>query len=342
MYVEVAMSDKHTLGPWVRRFLMEHLPDDRNLSRNTQQSYRDALRLMIVFAANRLHKKADKLLVADIDADTVRAFLRHLEEKRGCTISTRNQRLAAIHALAGFIGQRSPENLGWSAQLRSVEFNRSTHVPVGYLDKREIDVLLAVPDQSTRIGYRDHVLLLFLYNSGARADEAAQLEIGDLTLRSDGTSTLSSVRLKGKGNKVRLCPLWTATAHALREMTRGREDKDPVFLNRTGQPLTRFGIHDIVTRHARTAATSVPEMHKKKIGPHTIRHTTATHLLRAGVDINTIRAWLGHVSLDTTNVYAETDLDTKAKALGMCEQHQPPGRKRWRDNPDLLTFLAQL
>jgi site-specific recombinase XerD len=342
MYVEVAMSDKHTLGPWVRRFLMEHLPDERNLSRNTQQSYRDALRLLIVFAASRLHKKADKLLVADIDADIVRAFLRHLEEKRGCTISTRNQRLAAIHALAAFIGQRSPENLGWSAQLRSVEFKRSTHVPVGYLDKREIDVLLAVPDRSTRIGYRDHVLLLFLYNSGARADEAAQLEIGDLTLRSDGTSTLSSVRLKGKGNKVRLCPLWTATAHALREMTRGREDKDPVFLNRTGQPLTRFGIHDIVTRHARTAATSVPEMHKKKIGPHTIRHTTATHLLRAGVDINTIRAWLGHVSLDTTNIYAETDLDMKAKALGMCEQKQPSGRKRWRDNPDLLTFLAQL
>jgi integrase/recombinase XerD len=342
MSAEVAMSDKHTLGPWVRRFLMEHLPDDRNLSRNTQQSYRDALRLMIVFAANRLHKKADKLLVADIDADTVRAFLRHLEEERNCTISTRNQRLAAIHALAGFIGQRSPENLGWSAQLRSVEFKRSIHVPVGYLDKREIDVLLAVPDQSTRIGYRDHVLLSFLYNSGARADEAAQLEIDDLTLRSDGTSTLSSVRLKGKGNKVRLCPLWASTAHALREMTREREDRAHVFLNRTGQPLTRFGIHDIVTRHARAAASSVPEMQKKKVGPHTIRHTTATHLLRAGVDINTIRAWLGHVSLDTTNIYAETDLDMKAKALGMCEQKQQPGRKRWRYNPDLLTFLAQL
>jgi site-specific recombinase XerD len=336
------MSDKHTLGPWVRRFLMEHLPADRNLSRNTQQSYRDALRLMIVFAASWLHKNTDKLLVADIDADIVRAFLRHLEEERACTISTRNQRLAAVHALATFIGQRSPENLGWSAQLRSVEFKRSTHVPVCYLDKREIDALLAVPDQSTRIGYRDHVLLLFLYNSGARADEAAQLEIGDLTLRSDGTSTLSSVRLKGKGNKVRLCPLWASTAYALREIVRGHGDNERVFLNRTGQPLTRFGIHDIVTRHARTAANSVPEMQKKKIGPHTIRHTTATHLLRAGVDINTIRAWLGHVSLDTTNIYAETDLDMKAKALGMCEQKQPPGRKRWRDNPDLLTFLAQL
>src|SRR5258708_22927580 len=139
MYAEAAMNDKHTLGPWVRRFLMEHLPDDRNLSRNTQQSYRDALRLLIVFAASRLRKKADELFVADIDADLVRAFLRHLEEKRGCTISTRNQRLAAYHALAAFIGQRSPEELGWAARLRSVEFKRSTRVTVGYLDKHEID-----------------------------------------------------------------------------------------------------------------------------------------------------------------------------------------------------------
>lgn len=336
------MSDRHTLGPWVRRFLMEHLPNDRNLSRNTQQSYRDALRLLIVFAADKLRKKADRLLIADIDADLVRAFLHDLEKRRGCTISTRNQRLAAIHALATFIGQRSPEDLSWSAQLRSVQFKRAARVAVGYLDKHEIDALLAAPDRTTKIGCRDHVLLLFLYNTGARADEAAQLNIGDLTLHVGGQSKLSSVRLYGKGNKVRLCPLWASTAHALYELTNGRAENERVYLNRTAKPLTRFGVHDIVTRHARAAATSVPEMQKKKIGPHTIRHTTATHLLRAGVDINTIRAWLGHVSLDTTNVYAETDLEMKAKALGMCELKPLSGRKRWRDNPDLLTFLAQL
>lgn len=336
------MSDRHTLGPWVRRFLMEHLPDDRNLSRNTQQSYRDALRLLIVFTADKLRKKADQLLVADIDADLVRAFLHDLEKRRGCAISTRNQRLAAIHALATFIGQRSPEDLGWSALLRSVQFKRATRVAVGYLEKHEIDALLAIPDRMTKIGCRDYVLLLFLYNTGARADEAARLNISNLTLHVDGQSKLSSVRLHGKGNKVRLCPLWTSTASALHDLTNGRAENERVFLNRTANPLTRFGVHDIVTRHARTAAISVPEMQKKKVGPHTIRHTTATHLLRAGVDINTIRAWLGHVSLDTTNVYAETDLDMKAKALGMCELKQLSGRKRWRDNPDLLTFLAQL
>ena len=146
------MNDKRTLGPWVRRFLMEHLPDDRNLSRNTQQSYRDALRLLIVFAAGKMRKKADRLLLADIDADLVRVFLRHLEEERGCTISTRNQRLAACHAFAAFVGQRSPEDLGWSAQLRSVEFKRSTRVTVGYLDKHEIDALLPHPTARRRLG----------------------------------------------------------------------------------------------------------------------------------------------------------------------------------------------
>lgn len=144
------MNDKHTLGPWVRRFLMELLPDGRNLSRNTQQSYRDALRHLIMFAAGKLRKKADGLLSADIEADLVRTFLRHLEEKRGCTISTRNQRLAAIHALASLIGQRSPEDLGWSAQVRSVELKCSTRVGVGYLEKREIDALLAAPDRTTK------------------------------------------------------------------------------------------------------------------------------------------------------------------------------------------------
>jgi site-specific recombinase XerD len=342
MYVEAIMSDKNILGPWIRRFLLEHLPNDRNLARNTQKSYRDAVRLLIVFASAKLHKKADRLLVDDVSADLLRIFLRYIEEKRGCSIPTRNQRLAAIHALAGFIGEQSPEHLEWSAQLHTVGFKRSTHAPVCYLEKHEIDALLAAPDQTKRLGCRDHAMLLFLYNSGARADEVAQLDVGDLTLQSGGNSTPSSVRLRGKGGKVRTCPLWSSTSAELKEIIAGCDGKRRVFLGRCAKPLTRFGVHDIVTRHARVAMTRVPEMQKKRIGPHTIRHTTATHLLRAGVDINTIRAWLGHVSLETTNIYAETDLDMKAKALGMCEMKSQRVRKHWRDNPDLLTFLDQL
>jgi len=333
------MTDQSALGPWVKRFLLEYLPGERNFTRNTQQSYRDALRLLIVFAAGSLHKKPDQLLVEDIRADLLRKFMRHIEEVRKCSVSTRNQRLAAIHALATFIGERCPEHLPWSAAIRAIVFKRGAPVPVGYLEKNEIDALLDAPSNATWIGTRDRALLLFMYNSGARASEAAQLTVGDLRLHSTEIRQ-PFVELHGKGNKIRFCPLWVSTARELKQLTRGQADDQRVFLNRYGKPLTRFGIHDIVTRHVHRVIAEHPELRKKRVGPHTIRHTTATHLLRAGVDINTIRAWLGHVSIETTNVYAEIDLEMKAKALKMCEANGK--RKRWRDNPDLLAFLAKL
>ena len=336
------MNNSSALGSWIRRFLLEYLVGERNLARNTQQSYRDAVRLLVVFVAAKTHKKVDELLIADIDADLLRAFLRHIEEKRKCSIASRNQRLAAIHALAGFIAERCPEYLDWCAQLRTVKSKRSAPMPVCYLEKPEIDALLNAPNPATALGNRDRALLLFLYNSGARADEAAKLCIEDLSLHRGADCALSSVCLHGKGGKVRICPLWASTTATLRTLVAGRSGKEPVFLNRRSAPLTRFGIHEIVTRYARVAMSRVPEMRKKRIGPHTIRHTTATHLLRAGVDINTIRAWLGHVSINTTNIYAETDLQMKAKALGLCAVKGTRPSKHWRDNPDLMSFLAQI
>jgi site-specific recombinase XerD len=336
------MRDKQTLGPWIRRFLMEHLPGERNLARNTQRSYRDAIRLLVIYVSTSLHRKVDDLLISDIHVEQLRKFLRYIEEKRECSIASRNQRLAAVHGLAAFIAERCPEYMEWCAQIRAVKSKRSAPVPISYLEKREIDALLAAPNRATKIGSRDHALLLFLYNSGARADEAAHVRIEDLNLHAGANGTLSSVRLSGKGGKVRTCPLWMSTTAELKKLISGRDDKEPVFLNRNEKQLTRFGVHDVVTRSARVAMLQVPEMRQKRVGPHVIRHTTATHLLRAGVDINTIRAWLGHVSINTTNIYAETDLDMKAKALGMCEMKLPRKRKAWRDNPDLMSFLAQL
>jgi integrase/recombinase XerD len=342
MYTEGAMKNSSVLGSWIRCFLLEYLVGERNLARNTQQSYRDAVRLLVVFAAAKIHKKVDELLTADIDADLLRAFLRHIEEKRKCSISSRNQRLAAIHALAGFIAERCPEYLDWCAQLRTVKSKRSAPMPVCYLEKPEIDALLNAPNPATALGNRDRALLLFLYNSGARADEAAKLCIEDLSLHSGADCGLSSVCLHGKGGKVCICPLWASTTATLRNLVAGRSGKEPVFLNRRSTSLTRFGIHEIVTRYARVAMSRMPEMCKTRIGPHTIRHTTATHLLRAGVDINTIRAWLGHVSINTTNIYAETDLQMKAKALGLCAVESTRSAKHWRDNPDLMSFLDKI
>ena len=332
------MSDKNLIGPWVRRFLLEHLVSERNLARNTQASYRDTLALLLPFVNAHTSQAIDRMTVEDLTPGIVRQFLDHLETDRHCSGATRNQRLATIHSLAQFIGMRSPVHLCWCTEIRSIPFKKTAKTLIGYLEKIEVDALLNQPDRRTAMGARDYTLLLFLYNSGARADEAAKLTIGNLQL---GTSP--SVRILGKGNKLRMCPLWPTTSLLLSRMTTERDADEPVFLGRTSRPMTRFGIHRVVTQYAELAAKSVQSLTTKRVSPHTIRHTTAVHLLRAGVDINTIRAWLGHVSLDTTHVYAEVDMEMKAKALASVDisaMLRPP--QRTRSLPSLMTFLKAL
>jgi site-specific recombinase XerD len=333
------MAEPALLGPWVRRFLLEYLVGERNLARNTQQSYRDTLRLLLPFTAEHAGKGIDRLCVEDLSADRVRAFLTQLHEKRGCGAATCNQRLAAIHSLAHFIGLHSPEHVSWCGKVRAIAFKKSPKPLVCYLEKKEMDALLAAPDTGTQQGLRDHALLLFLYNTGARADEAAHVLIADLELGLTPERDPSRVLLRGKGNKMRRCPLWASTVNELRPLVTGRTGAERVFLNRRGQPLTRFGVHGMVERYARKVGTV---MAGKRVSPHTIRHTTATHLLRAGVDINTIRAWLGHVSLATTNVYAEVDLEMKANALANCQIEEQEEKKPWREDKELMEFLRAL
>lgn len=335
------MPKSALLGPWVKRFLLDHLITERNLSRNTQRSYRDSLALLLPYASAQNKKPIDQLEVFHLSNDVLRRFLDYLEQSRRCSIRTRNQRLAAVHAMARFIAERSPEHIAWCGEIRSLPFKRFTRNELSYLDKPEMDALLAAPDGRTKQGMRDHALLLFLYNSGARVTEAASLQIGDLNLRG---SLIGDVQLKGKGNKTRRCPLWPATGTALLALVRNRSHDEPVFLNRLGQAITRHGIHSMLRNHVRTAATSHPSLLGRRISPHTIRHTTATHLLRSGVDINTIRAWLGHVSIDTTNIYAEVDLQRKAEVLAHSNalRTNPSDDKHWRDDPSLMAFLRSL
>src|SRR5262249_28228452 len=184
--------------------------------------------------------------------------------------------------------------------------------------------------------------LLFLYNTGARADEAAQTRIEDLTLPLVPERDLAAVLIRGKGNKPRRCPLWPQTVRELAAVVQDRGPSEHAFLNRCGGPITRFGIHTLVERATARAVEHVPSLAKKRVSPHTIRHTTATHLLRAGVDINTIRAWLGHVSLMTTNVYAEVDLEMKAKALANCEVEGEASGQPWKQDAGLMEFLRTL
>jgi site-specific recombinase XerD len=317
----------------VRRFLLEYAASERNLSPNTRASYRDMLVLLLPFVAKCKRTSVERLAVTDLSAEVVRAFLVHLESVRQCSTTTRNQRLGSIHALAHFIGEHSPEHVEWSAQIAMVPIKTS----ITYLHKPEMDALLATPDRSSAQGLRDHALLLFLYNSGARASEAASLRIGDIDWRT------RSVRIIGKGSKERRCPLWANTIEELRRLAGDRPDEAHVFLNRRGEPITRFGIHTMVERYVVALRGVRPDLRAKRISPHVIRHTTATHLLQAGVDINTIRAWLGHVSIDTTSIYAETDLATKQRALATLDR----GKTRrtvggWARQPGVMAFLRTL
>jgi integrase/recombinase XerD len=336
----MVMSDSRLLGPFVRRFLLEEVIADRSLSINTQRSYRDSIHLLFSFIKDFQGTDPIRVTISQITVDLLRAFLAYLEKERGNSIATLNQRLGALHSLFRFIGRQVPELVEQASHIQSLQLRRAPIPTMDYLDKHEIDALLAVPNQERRQGLRDYALLLFLYNTGARASEAGTVALDDLSL-----DPPPSVRLMGKGRKVRLCPLWTYTAMVLKQLLGDRIQGPPnkfVFLNVRGQPITRFGVHTLLERSVQKATETCPSLSSKRVSPHTIRHTTAVHLLRAGVDINTIRAWLGHVSLETTNRYAEVELEMKAKALETCAVEGVSRDPLWRKDQDLMAFLASL
>ena len=281
------MSDQTLLGPWVRRFLLEHLVAERNLARNTQRSYRDALTLLIPFVAGQLHRPLDRLTVVDVSADLVRLFLADLEQTRQCAITTRNQRLAAVHALARFVEEHSPEHIAWCGQIRSVPFKKASKTVIPYLDKPQMDALLAAPDRQTAQGCRDHALLLFLYNSGTRAEEAAQLLVGELTLAG------GSVKIRGKGDKERHCPLWPSTVAELRALIADRAPTAPVSQSLRPSDYTLW--HSYTRRTVRTQGPERDALASDKTGqpprdspydsnspaPRRCRHQHRSRLARA-------------------------------------------------------------
>lgn len=332
------MNNTNLIGPWIRRFLIEYLVDERNLTHNTQESYRDTLVLLFPFVSNKANKAVDKLCIEDISPELIRSFLLHLEEVRKSCVATRNQRLSAIHALARFIGMNSPQYLAWCTEIRAIPKKKTARPTVCYLEKPEMDALLNTPDRNNIQGSRDYALLLFLYNTGVRANEAAHVTIADLNLE----GLPPSVKIIGKAGKVRYCPLWSLTCNVITPLIVGRASVERIFLNRRKGPITRSGIYALVKRNVTRTSNQAESLRKKQVSPHTIRHTTATFLLRAGVDINTIRAWLGHVHIDTTNIYADVDLEMKAKALTHCEIFgQTVEKKQWH-NRGIMEFLKGL
>lgn len=321
-------------------FFYEWMVQQRNASVHTIRSYRDTWRLYLRFVARRRKKTVAQLTLADLTATEVKAFLQYTENERGDTIGTRNCRLAALRSFFSFVADREPTAIAQCAEILCIPTKKAPiHAPC-YLEPEEVKAILAQPDRSTLEGQRDHALLSFLYNTGARIQEA--LDVCPQAIRFEPPAF---VRLYGKGRKERLAPLWPETVLLLRALLRRqpRADDEPIFVNRYGAPLGASGVRFKLAEYVAAAATTMPSLASKRVTPHSFRHATAVHLVAAGVDITIIRSWLGHVSLDTTNHYAQANLQTKRKALESLENPSgPPKRPSWKEDKSVLAWLDTL
>jgi integrase/recombinase XerD len=305
------------LGRCLVRFFQEYLPSLRGMSLHTIHSYRDSLVLFLQFSAKDTGHPVEALAIADFSADRVGQFLKFLEAERRNGIATRNARLAALHTFARFMIAEHPEHMEALQQVLGLPFKRGARMtPIEYLERSEIEVVLASIDRTTSSGRRDYAMFALMFNTGARVQEILDLHVRDLRLEPP-----CQVRLLGKGNKIRLCPIWPRTAQLLRDMIRNERATvdsladQPVFLNRRGAAMTRFGVRYLLRKYVAAGAKKAPTLAEKRIHPHSLRHTTAIHLLKAGVDFATISQWLGHASLNTTMRYARADIDLKRQAL---------------------------
>jgi integrase/recombinase XerD len=326
------------LAPTLQAFFTDRLIRQRHASGHTIAAYRDTLRLLLGFASQRTGIAPSQLDVADLDAPLIAAFLDHLEQRRGNTVRSRNARLAAIHSLFRFAALTHPEHADTIARVLAIPPKRFDRALVTYLDEPEIDALLAACDPNTWTGRRDHTLLLLAAQTGLRVSELTGLTRADLHLGPG-----AHVACHGKGRKDRITPLTTATAAVLRSWLDEQPGKatDPLFPTRQRRPLSRDAIEHRIAHYAAQAAITCPSLSGKTITAHVLRHTTAMRLLHAGVDTSIIALWLGHVSVDTTQIYLHADMTLKEKAL--ARTRPPHGRAgRYQPSDSLIAWLEAL
>lgn len=328
-----------TLAPLLQAFFTERLIGQRDASPHTVASYRDAICLLLRFAHDRTGKAPHQLNVDDLDAPLIGAFLNHLEAERGVSVRTRNARLTAIRSLFGFAAYRHPEHAAVIQRVLAIPPKRTDRAVVTYLTEPEMHALIAAPDRSTRIGRRDHALLLLALETGLRVSELTALTCGAVHL-----GTGAHLRCHGKGRKERITPLRRQTRLLMKAWLteRAGAPSDPLFPGPSGRPLSRDAVRRLVDRHVAAATESCPSLTGKTISPHTLRHSCAMTLRRHGVDAATIALWLGHEDLRTTyGVYLHADLGLKEKALARTA---PPGTPagRYRPADTLLEFLEDL
>lgn len=314
------LPDDSQLWSWVRHYLEVHIPRHLGFSRHTQSSYRIAFRRLLHFLSQyRGPRWARRARLKTLDSALLLDFLSWLESPKGGAVSpqTRNCRLAGLRSFFRFLELHRPaeEAVHWR-RLRHLPFKRTVHPATDHLEFAELERVFAAVSLDTGEGFRDLALLAFLYNTGARAEEVAGLRKAGLLL-----DELPSARLLGKGSRERVCPLWTSTAGLLRSYLEHhrrppRSGAEPfVFINQRGDRLTRFGLGRLVSKYIETAATTTPSLRKKRLSTHSFRHTTAIHLLESGADVNVVKAWLGHRSVQSTGRYLDLNLENHRKTL---------------------------
>ena len=322
----------------VQAFFTERLLTQRRASPRTVAAYRDTIRMLLAFTSARTGSPCHHLDFTDLSAETIGAFLDHLEHERHNSARTRNARLAAIHSLFAFAALRHPEHADDIGRVLAIPAKRGDHTVITYLTDIEAQALLHAPDRTTRTGRRDHALLTLAVQTGLRASELISLTRNDIYL-----DTATHVSCRGKGRKHRITPLTAATATVLRDwMTETIGDgQDPLFPTNRGGPLSLDAIAQRVAVHAAAAATSCPSLVHKNVTPHVLRHTAAMRLLHAGVDTTVIALWLGHENVSTTKIYLEADLELKQRALDRTVPIvSAPGRYHPPDQ--LIAFLEGL
>jgi integrase/recombinase XerD len=322
----------------LQKFFTQRLIQQQNVSPRTVAAYRDSFRLLLAFAHRKLRKSPSDMTIEDLDAPLILAFLKHLEEERHNCIRSRNARFAAIRAFMEYVSFEEPSAVALTRSVLAIKMKRYEQPMVGFLSREHIEAILAAPDSSTWTGQRDRMMFAVLYNTGARVSELLGMRVGDLTL-----APSAWVRIRGKGRKDRSVPLWNNTAKDLKRWLRAypRSDDKPLFPGRSGGALTRVGFTDRLKRAFAGASKQYPELVKRRIFPHLVRHSVAMHMLQSGVDITVIALWLGHESPVTTHRYVEADLQMKDRALKAL---RPPSRTplRYRPKDDVLRFLHGL
>ena len=322
----------------VQRFFTEYLVTQRALSPRTVACYRDALMLFLDFAGRKLGQTPTALRLVDIQPDLILAFLNHLEHERHNSIRSRNLRLSALRTFLKFAGRRDVESLHVVERALAVPMKRFEQPMLGFLTREEMVAVMGQPGP-TWSSQRDHLLLAILYNTGARVTEIVRLRVVDVVLDS-----AACVHLQGKGRKQRSVPLWKTTVLEIRAWLRANPQLGPeaaLLPNRDGHVMTRCNVAQRLDLAVARAVTSQPSLAKKRVSPHTLRHTTAMHLLQSGVPFNVIALWLGHESPNTTHRYVEADLGMKQKALARLEAPNTKVRQ-FRASDSLIRFLQTL